>query len=118
MDPYCERHGTFHQVGACDTIDELRANVTRTHREQLSFDTLLATATRVHLSYAPAVGEGGMEFEAMVVERYADGDFDVVTEDGDGWTVTLGQITRGEVTVLPAVTGAERLVAEHRGIVR
>lgn len=36
MDPYCERHGTFHAEGACDLIDELRARLSPSTVDQLS----------------------------------------------------------------------------------
>jgi predicted Zn-ribbon and HTH transcriptional regulator len=35
FDPYCERHGTFHPAGRCETIDELRANVVPIHPDQM-----------------------------------------------------------------------------------
>lgn len=36
MDPYCERHGTWHAPGACHLIDELRAKLAPAALDQLS----------------------------------------------------------------------------------
>lgn len=35
IDPYCERHGTWHAPGACHLIDELRASLTPRMVDQL-----------------------------------------------------------------------------------
>lgn len=35
MDPYCDRHGTWHAPGACALIDELRARVVPAHPDQM-----------------------------------------------------------------------------------
>lgn len=41
MDTFCERHGTWHAPGACKTIDELRAQVTKIDPRQLTFGAII-----------------------------------------------------------------------------